>query len=657
MGLRCESADSRKRSQNARLQLPTKPYDSHLVTAPDTEKSDRNLAAVALFLIGCYFFRLTRYSLRTGFSSDDLMNLHRAWFSPLRTLIRANLLFFLPSDFVRPMGCLWYRSIFYFTGFNGALFHAADLALLLANIFLTYAVARRLSGSRLAALAAALLLSYQRRWTPLYFDTGYIYDVLCYFFTFAALLWYIAIRQKNRAPGIAESAALLGLFVCALNSKEMAIALPAVLALYELLYAPRRSVRLIAITTAMTVAFMVGRAGYMVSNPAYRPEIGWMRFNQTTGHFLNEIFVLNDWFTAPITLAVCGALLMLAVAARSKPLIFAWAFTAITALPIAFVPPRNGPQYYIPLFGCALYAGCAIAGIAAGLRPNSQPRRQAVQILRHIVQMVRPIVQALRRHLQTLRHTFQTPPYWAERAVAACLLLAIAWPFYTYYKKLGMSGVISMSQNSPVWMSLASQMRALRPSLPSNARVLFLNDPMLPDVYDMEFLVRLTYRDRSLTVDRAKTMTQRPSLRQMQGYDAVFDYHLGKLTEVPQFSVAIHPAILQFFDADWKLIDPNHPAHPGEHIIAKATGLGPTDPDVAPGEAFPHGPLAESILRLDLRVNGRQAEVPQHLGSPDEVNVYRLDFRLPVQTEAGMAQVQLTVGGQSAPPAAIPVHR
>jgi uncharacterized protein (TIGR03437 family) len=597
---------------------------------------------MGLFIIGCYFFRLTRHALATGFSSDDLMNLHRAWFFPVRTLVKANLLFFLPSDVGRPMGSLWYRSIFYFAGFRGVLFHAIDLAILLANIFLTYAVARRLTGSRLAALTAALLLSYEGRWTALYFDTGFIYDVLCYFFSFAVLLWYIAIRQKNRVPGIAESAVLLALFVCALNSKEMAIALPGVLALYELLYAQRRALWLIAITGAMTVAFMAGKAGSLVSNAAYRPEIGLTRYLATTCHFLNEIFVLNDWFTAPAAVAFCGVLLAVALAARSKPLIFAWAFTAITTLPIAFVPPRNGPQYYIPLFGCALYAGCAISGVVASLR--------------HTAKMLRHIARTLYRIVQTLRRAVQTPPHWAERAVAACLLLAIAWPLYTYYKKLGMSGVPSMSKDSPVWMSLATQMRVLRPTLPPDARLLFLDDPMLPEFYDLQFLVGLNYRDRSLTVDRAKIMPQHPSPRQMQGYDAVFDYHSGKLTEVPQPAVAIHPAILQLFDADWRLIDPNHPAHPGEHIIAKAADLGPTDPEVSPDEAFPHSPLAESILRPSVRVNGRPVEVPQHFGSPGEVNIYRLDFRIPAQTEAGTARVELTIGGQSAPPAAIPVR-
>ena len=584
------------------------------------EKSDRRLAAIALFLIACYFFRLTRHALRIGFSSDDLMNLHRSWFFPLRELIKANLLFFLPSDFIRPMGSVWYRSIYYFAGFHAAPFHAVDLAILFANIFLTYAVARRLSGSRLAALATALLSCYRRNSEALYFDTGYVYDVLCYLFMFAALLWYIAIRQRNRAPGIAETAAILVLFVCALNSKEMAVALPVVLALYEWLYERRRSLRTVVAMAAMSAALVAFRTGTLTANEAYRPVFTWARFMQTSGHFLDDLFVVESWFTPALVVAFWSALLLIAVRAKSKPLIFAWAFVIVTAMPIAFVDPRGASQYYIPTFGCALYAGCAIAAIAAWC--SRRIRLPALQ----------------------------------QRAAAACLLLAIAWPLYSYYKKIGMRDVTSMSQESPLWMSLNTQMRALRPDMPPDARLLFLNDPMRTGYEDMTFLVRLSYRDRSLTVDRAKRMPQRPSVRQMQGYDAVFDYQAGNLTELPQPAVAIHPAMLEFFDADWTPIGSKHPAHPGDRIIAKATDLGPTDPEVPPGAAFPHDPFAESILRPSVRVNGRPAEVPQHFGSPGEVNIYRFDFRIPPQTEAGMAQVQLTVGGHTTPPSLIPVR-
>lgn len=342
---------------------------------------------------------------------------------------------------------------------------------------------------------------------------------------------------------------------------------------------------------------------------------------QTGAHFLDELFIAYSWFTPALVVAFWGVLLLLAVLAKSKPLLFAWAFFIITAMPIAFVPPRGASQYYIPTFGLALYAGCALAALAA-----------------------------------RLTRTVKVRSYWIERAAAACLLLSIAWPLYTYYRKLGRHSVFSMSEESPVWMSLAADMRSLRPTLPPDARLLFLNDPMLPNVEDMLFLARLNYRSRSLEVDRAIRMPQRPTPRQMQAYDAVFDYQAGRLIEIHQPVVTIHPAILEFFDADWKTVDANHPAHPGDRIITKATDLGPTDPEVSPGTPFPRGPFAKSILRPHVRVNGRLAEVSEHLGSPGEVNIYRFDFRIPPQTKAGMAQVQLTVGGQSAPLAAIPVR-
>ena len=59
-----------------------------------------------------------------------------------------------------------------------------EFLFLLTNIALVYALARRLADSRFAGLVTALLFAYQERWASLYFDTGYVYDVLCGFFLF-----------------------------------------------------------------------------------------------------------------------------------------------------------------------------------------------------------------------------------------------------------------------------------------------------------------------------------------------------------------------------------------------------------------------------------------------------------------------------------------
>jgi len=124
--------------------------------APDLRLVDRCLLAAGALLLAVYFFRLTRASLHVYFTPDDLMNLYRSWIFSAGRLLKANLLFFLNSDFGRPMGSLWYRVIIDFAGFDPLWFHASNLGILAANIWLTYVVARRLAGSReIAALTAS----------------------------------------------------------------------------------------------------------------------------------------------------------------------------------------------------------------------------------------------------------------------------------------------------------------------------------------------------------------------------------------------------------------------------------------------------------------------------------------------------------------------
>jgi hypothetical protein len=589
------------------------------LTSPAQEQTDRRLSALGLIAIGVYFFRLVRPALRAGFSPDDCMNLYRAWYFPLRALVKANLAFFLPSDFIRPMGAVWYRAIYFLAGFHPLPFHAVDLALLGANILLVYCIARRLADSRLAALAAALLFAYQERWAPLYFDTGYIFDVLCGFFYFAALLLYVSERQSGRGLRPLDYAVLGALFVCGLNSKEMAVTLPAAIVLYELLFERRRRFGTAIVMGVAAIAFAVGRTGQLAANAAYRPEFTLARFMETSAHFQDETFAVYHWFT-PLGVAVfAAALLALAIAARSKPMLYAWAFTAFSMLPIAFVPPRGGPQYYIPLAGCALYAGGFLGWVA-----------------RRIPGVARM-------------------SYTARRAAASALLAAIAWPIYANGKHVALGDVTSITEESPVIMGIAAQLRQSHPTLPVGARVLFLRDPVAPNLQDLLFIVRLVYRDRTIDVERVSRTHITPSPRQMQTYDVVFDYDAGGLREIPQPPLALAPRILRFFDAEWKPITAAHPAKRGSRVIAFATDLGPTRPEVAPGEPFPREPLAEALVRLAVTVDGTPARVVAELGSPGEVNVYRFDFIMPRSAKAETAKVRITAAGAVSPVAEIPV--
>jgi len=183
------------------------------------QKFDRLLCIAGVVFIAGYFLLLAGQTVHGYFSPDDMMNLYRAWSPPLGGLIKGNILFFLHSPFYRPLAEAWYRSTYYFAGFNPQPFKVINLLFLFADIFLTYSVVRRLSHSRATAALAALLISYHGNFVLLYTDTGFIYDVLCFFFYFSALAWYLRIRQQGRYPRWSELAGCAVLYICALDSK------------------------------------------------------------------------------------------------------------------------------------------------------------------------------------------------------------------------------------------------------------------------------------------------------------------------------------------------------------------------------------------------------------------------------------------------------
>lgn len=495
--------------------------------APDMRRVDRCLFAAGALLLAVYFFRLTRASLHVYFTPDDLMNLYRSWIYSAGLLVKANLLFFLNSDFGRPMGSLWYRLIFDFAGFHSFWFHASNLAILSANIWLTYAVARRLAGSREIAALTALAMAYQYRLGWLYFDTGFIYDVLCYFFLFAALALYLHARERSRdregAVGTViperilgpwQWAALFALYICALNSKEMAVMLPAFLGTYELLYHPPRAWRSATLyrwllregratllTGAVALLFVVGRSigsQALTQNAAYRPSFTWTQFMLTSRHFAGDILGMPDR-PAWEVLLLWTALAVIAWAARSRALGFAWLFLMLSPLPIAFILPRGAAQYYVCLFGWMLYAAVLLVRLAT-----------------------------------LLTRDVQLPEWWLARARGAALFVVSMLILYSAYKPLGYDRITSASLEAPENRNTVYQLHAAAPSIRHGSRLLFLNDPIRPDWYNLIFIVQLSYADPSLRVFRVKEMKQPQTDPEIASYDYVFDYHDGRFFALKQ---------------------------------------------------------------------------------------------------------------------------
>jgi len=92
---------------------------------------------------------------------------------------------------------------------------------------------------------------------------------------------------------------------------------------------------------------------------------------------------------------------------------------------------------------------------------------------------------------------------------------------------------------------------------------------------------------------------------------------------------------------DFSLVTASKPAAAGEVLSLFATGLGPTVPAVDPGQPFPSSPLAAVNSPVEVKVNGKSAEVLGAVGYPGSVEGYQVNFRVPPDAAKGVATIQV----------------
>jgi hypothetical protein len=323
------------------------------------------MVAAAVVIVGMPLW-LAGAGLRAYFTADDLMSLYGYWVKPWWDVLVANLAWFSPS--YRPMGGLFYRSMFAVFGFDPFPFRVACFAIVLINLVLVYATARRLAGSREAGLLTALIGCYHGRFEDLYYNTGTVYDLLCFTFYVAAFLVYVRGRESGRRLRWGEVILVAGLYVCALNSKEMAVTLPLAILTYEWIYHWPESTRpgllrwitgnarMAWLLAVLTVPYLYGKlsqSSVFSVIPEYKVHLSLERYLGTYGRYLDWMFYQQaPWFTASRVLLLAAAMLLAAMLSRRKALWFGFLFVWLSVLPVIFVTPRGTIfVLYIPFLG------------------------------------------------------------------------------------------------------------------------------------------------------------------------------------------------------------------------------------------------------------------------------------------------------------------
>lgn len=444
----------------------------------DLRRAPLILSGAVIVAIWLWF---TRDGWTSYFSGDDLMNTYLAWQRPLSRFAVENIAFF--SSGYRPLGNLVYRLLFAVAGFHPLPFRVAGFALLLLNLYLAYRTAAAITGKETAALT--VLFGCYNAGVDLYHDTGIIYDILCFTFYFAALGLYSAVRSRKRYLGNAQLAWFLILYTCALDSKEMAVTLPAILVVYELFLGEPASGSLIrrwlpsSLSALMTVPYVIGKltgSSPLINNDSYKLHLSPSTYFAGLTHYVDLLTALHPG-TLSVTMCVLAIILaaIIAISTRDRRLMFALSFALITPLPVVFVALRAAYVMYIPLFGIALYLAVAIV--------------------------------KLRDAMLGSRMQFAT--------FAICAAALIGFHSLRPWQP----------QASPLIHSTVIQLSEIQPRVADRSSILFLDDPFdKDDPWVLLFLCRLYYGLPALRVDRVKTMPEKPTQSTIDSYDLIFTY-------------------------------------------------------------------------------------------------------------------------------------
>jgi hypothetical protein len=168
-----------------------------------------------LVLLGYYLFFVWP-GLRLYFDNDDMMNLYFAWSKPILSSYR-------------PLGALFYRTMFDLAGFHPLPFRIACITLGAINPGLCYWFSRLVTASDRIAALAVLLFAFHTRMMEVWYRTAVVYDLLCFTFFYLAACLYMS----RRRVGLVRGFTIIACFILALEAKEIAVVLPVILLVWD----------------------------------------------------------------------------------------------------------------------------------------------------------------------------------------------------------------------------------------------------------------------------------------------------------------------------------------------------------------------------------------------------------------------------------------
>ncbi len=430
-------------------------------------------------IVLAWFLFLIHRAFRETFNADDITNLVIPWLRGYGVMLKGAILFFTGA--IRPLGGLFYLVVYQFAGFWSVPFRVAAIALLVLNLVLLYAVFRRLHPSRAFAFVALLFVCYNAAMSDMYMSTGTVYDTLGLTFTALALLCVMRDRPRWLLAALCT--------IAAVDSKEMGVAIPALILAYELLLRPKPRLTAVVSTGVVAAAFLFSRLfvhNELSDHPAYKLTITWQRYLETTTAYVNNIFT-NGHLSAIFSIGLLLFALALALALRNRLMLFGWCYYAFAILPMSFATPRAGYAIYIPYAGVAIYLAAAI---------------------------------------------FDKRWHRAAPILTAVAVIAIAANQYAQARRLAKQNSDHPGGQSTVIL-IADGISKLAPAMPKGAHLLLINDPFTDDEELPHSTLRLRYRDPALSTTKLAWNKSGRIVYPPETFDHVFLFSPDSVVELP----------------------------------------------------------------------------------------------------------------------------
>jgi hypothetical protein len=303
---------------------------------------------VLLFLAFVFLFAAAnRAAIHNWFSDDDLDNLWMTRDQAPYAVIASGFLSPKLAEFnFRPTGHVVYKFFSERFGLSFKPWIAFLFSVHFFNSWLVWLLVRRLGAPPPAAALGSFVFAFHMACFFAWWQPMYIFDVLCCTFLLLSLLAYL---RGWLIPSLL-------CFWTAYKAKELAVALPAVLLLYEFTLGERRWKRILPYAVVSASFTLQGILAKIATDNDYTLRYSPAAIWKTFSFYSSRIFLI------PFAGA---ALIPLAALVKDRTVRFGILSIALLMGPLWFLPGRLFSVYlYVPLIGLAI----AVSALARPLR-------------------------------------------------------------------------------------------------------------------------------------------------------------------------------------------------------------------------------------------------------------------------------------------------